>query len=199
MTGGFVGEKMVSGPSAVLAHLALSGGSGRSAASVAPHRPDVPHKPYALHKLFVPGRLEAPQMPFSLCNFDVFHIFFAPRRLGTVQMLFSLGRAAAPDIFVALQSLSVPHMPFAPHTPVSLSAVSPGRLVVPGMPAALGTIVLHRPSAPRKLAFLYMLVAFHMLVSLGRPVALGMLSAPVRWLGSAVPLLWAALYVRSGV
>lgn len=145
MTGGFVGEKMVSGPSAVLAHLALSGGSGRSAAL---HRPD------ALHKLFAPGRLEARQMPFSLCNFDVFHIFFAPRRLGTVQMLFYLGRAAAPDIFVALRSPSAPHTPFAPHMPVFLSAVSPGRLVVPGMPAALGTVVLHRPSAPQMPAFL---------------------------------------------
>lgn len=44
-----------------------------------------------------------------------------------------------------------------------------------------------------------MLVAFHMLVSLGRPVALGMLLAPVRWPGFAVPLLWAALYARSDV
>lgn len=154
MTGGFAGEKMVSGPSAALAHLALSGGSGRSAASVAPHRPDVPHKPYALHKPFVLGRLEAPQMPFSLCNFDAFHIFFAPRWPGIVQMLFCLGRAAAPDIFVALRSLSAPYRPFAPHMPVSLSAVSPGRLVVLGMPAALGTIVLHRPSAPQMPAFL---------------------------------------------
>lgn len=198
MTGGFVGEKMVSGPSAVLAHLALSGGSGRSA-SVAPHRPDVPHKPYALRKLFVPGRLEAPQTPSSLCNFGVFHIFFAPRRLGTVQMLFCLGRAAAPDRFVALRSLSVPHMLFALRMPVSLSAVSPGRLAVPGVPAAPGRVVLHRPSAPQTLAFLYMLVAFHMLVSPGRPVVLGMLSVPVRWPGSAVPLLWAALYARSDV
>lgn len=184
----------MSGPFAVLAHWALSGGSGRSAACVALHRPDVPRKPYALHKLFVPGRLEAPQMPFSLCNFDVFHIFFAPRRLGTVQMLFCLDRAPARDIFVA--PLSAPHTPFAPHTPLSPSRVSPGRLVVPGMPAAPGTIVLHKPSAPQMPA---LLVAFHMLVSLGRPASLGKLLVPVRWPGSAFPLLWAALCARSGV
>lgn len=180
MTGEFVAEKMVSGFSAVLAHLASNGGSGRSAVSVAPRRLDVPHRPCALRKLFGPGRLEAPLMPFSLCSFDVFHIFFALRRLGIVQMLFCLGRAADPDTAVALRLLSAPHMPFVPHTPVALSIVSPGRLVVRGKPAALGTIVLHRPSAPQMPAFLYMLVAPCMLASLGRPVALGMLLTPVR-------------------
>lgn len=180
MTGGFVGEKMVSGLSAVLAHLALSGGSGRSAVSVAPHMLDVPHRPCALRKLFDPGRLEAPLMPFFPCSFDVFHIFFVLRRLGIVQMLFCLGRADAPDKVVALRLLSAPRMPFAPHTPVALSIVSPGRLVVPGKPAALGTVVLHRPSAPQMPAFLYKLVAPRMLASLGRPVALGMLLTLVR-------------------
>lgn len=170
----------MSGPSAALAHLASSGGSGRSAVSVAPHRLDAPHRPFALRKLFGPGRLEAPQMPFCLCSFDVSRIFFALRRLGIVRMLFCLGRAAAPDIVVALPSLSAPHMPFAPHMPVALSRVSPGRLVVPGMPVAPGTVALRRLSAPQTPAFLYMLVAPRMLVSLERPVALGMLLTPVR-------------------
>lgn len=177
MTGGFVGEKMVSELSAVLAHLALSGGSGRSAA---PRMLDVPHRPCALRKLFGPGRLEAPLMPFFLCSFDVFHIFFALRRLEIVQMLFCLGRADAPDTVVALRLLSAPHMPFAPHTPVALSIVSPGRLVVHGKPADLGTVVPHRPSAPQMPACLYMLVAPRMLASLERPVALGMLLTLVR-------------------
>lgn len=120
-------EEVVNGLSAVLAGLASSGGSGRSAATVAldmlvaPYRPVAPrklfapHKLYAPRRLFVPGRLEAPQMLFAAV-----HTLFAPGRLDAVRMLAFLGRLVALGTSVAPQKLFVPRMLSALRKPVSL-------------------------------------------------------------------------------
>lgn len=108
-TGAVVGEAEVNGLFDVWAGQALSGGSGRSVASVAPRRLFAPHKPS------VPGRLEAPEMLFAPCRPDV-----VPGRLVVVHMLVFLGIFFALGTFVVPQTLFAPQMPFAPHRLVSL-------------------------------------------------------------------------------